>query len=533
MIDAASVRARTDDGQTVEIEWRMLRVSPGESPAMPPTGRRGWMPPVGVWSTARVGAGESEASLAPGEMAAEFAVLTLPQGTLGQGVWMEGSGIGDGASGVRLEVNWLASSVSLAERAGGTVLDPPLKAEEAASPLIRASLDDESTSPFRRWRARLARGMLMPTESAGPAREAAVDAFADPVLEEIAAQMQERWTVALLLLEQADAAMASRVRAGLVLTANVGQGVVAPAWPTDQGVLDELLAGLLAPRATRSQRLIAAENFLRTIPEAVARIADDAHALDAVTLAPVVVIAATNLTDRPLAASALWPRSLAAPDLIPIAPRGVARLVLPTDAETVASRPAWASVVVGDWRGKVPASPVATGVVPPGLFLGSMSPDLSKDEWLGWPADVSQAGVPPVAVTIIRAPSPNPRERAHSEGWVLYGESAPGVEGVVRVWLGTTTSGREPLVVVTGTPLPPGADGAASPGTKRTFSIPIPAEAVTRGTLLIGVDATVSLAGRESHWAWPRAMFPWQNAPSRAALDLSAWGGVAAPTGSR
>lgn len=590
MIDMAEVRARTDDGQPVEVRWRMLRVTPGASPAMPPTGRRGWMPPVGVWSTAPVTApGEKPELLSEGTLAAEFAVLILPQGTLGQGVWMEGSGVAGDAAGVRLEVNWLPSSVSLAERSGGWMSQAALSAEEAASPLVRTALEDETTSPFRRWRARLARGLLAPSDGAratgeaGPAgEEAGADAFADPVLEEIAAQIEERWTVALALLAEADAGWAARVRRALVLTApraesRAGSGAAAgqetlpafPVWTTDQGALEELLGGLLAPRATRSMRIAAAEAFLRPLPEAVARVADDAHALDAATLAPVVALTVTNLTERPLAASAVWPRTMTMPDLSPVAARSGATLVLPTGPDAIAARPMVASVVVGDWRGRLAASPVATGVIPPGLFLGPMVVDLSKDEWLAGvsaPAasaaplpsassseSSSSAGAfasapsrsPPVAVTILRTPSPSPRDRSDAEGWVLYGESAPGVEGIVRVWFGAAAGGRPPVLVAVGvgaaTPPPtPASSGGAgeSPGlgagiaVKRTFSIPVPPEAVTRGRLLIGIDASVSVQGRDSHWAWPRAMFPWQEFPSRAALDLTAWGGVGGGVGS-
>ncbi len=530
---ASNLIARADDGQPVTIEWRTLVVTPGRSPAMPPTQRRGWLPPVGEWSTSTNAAAPSADP--DGAVSARFAVLTLPPGTLGQGVWLTEEG--SVGAGTRLEVNWLPSSRTLADRSKAAAPDGPFSPEVAASPLVRAALDAEGTSPFRRWRSRLAQGLLRPTEGTlthpGDEPSPTSDQFTDPALEQIAAQIEERWAVALALLAEADAAMAARVRTSLLLTAQLGGGIIAPMWTTDQAVLDELLAGLLAPRIGPKQRVATAEMFLRKIPGASARITDDAHALDGKTLAPVVVITATNLSDSPLAASAIWPRSFAPADLTPVPPRSSARLVLPADAESIEAKPATASVIVGDWRGTLRASPLAAAVVPPGLFLGPFLPDLSKDEWL-LPPGSDASSSPPVAVTILRAPSPSPRDRAHSEGWVLYGESAPGATGTLKIWFGTLGAGRTPMIVELGAAIAAPSPNASAPdaptqAARRTFSIPVPPDAVTKGRLILGLDASIVVASEESHWAWPRAMFPWQTAPSRAALDLTTWGGVAEP----
>lgn len=528
-VPALLAHARTDDGQPVTIEVRNLITTPGLSPIVPPTNRRGWLPPSGEWSTAPDTSAAREAVAArPSEYAARFAILTLPLGTLGQGVW-----IGD----VRLDVNWLPSSRTIAARLPQIEWTSPLLADAAASPIVRAALDAERSSPFRRWRAKLAAGSLIPSASASEQPD--IDAFADPALEVIASQMEERWTVALARLGEADTKLLTRVRRALVLTASVASAsgsAVVPVWPTDQAVLDELLSDLLRPRATPLDRREAAERFLERVPTSVGWILDDASALDATTLAPVVVVGAANFTAEPIAASLRWPRSFSTADLVAIPPLASSRLTAPQAEFETQAAGSTLSARVGDWLASLPASPLAVPVQPPGLLLAPLWPDWNCESWIAG-APRSPAA-PTLAVSLIRTPNPNPRERAVSEGWVLYGEVAGGraVTGVIRVWLGPAATNRAAIMIdlaaqsAAAVDTPEGEPAATrDPSAPRIFSIALPSDTITHGRLLLGVDAQLSTPSGETHLAWPRPMFPWQTVPSRAAIDLTAWGGIAKP----
>lgn len=506
----------TDDGRPVHVDVRILESRGTLSPSLPPTNRRGWLPSVGAWSTIDIPVGKPLGpSSGENYAASPFAMIELPLGTLGQGVW-----IGD----TRLEVNWLQSSRTIADRLPELNWASPLASDAAASPMVRAALDAERASPFRRWRAKLGAGTLVPTGDRDDQAPSTAK-FDDPALELIAQQIEERWTVALARLGEADTSVYDKVRRALVLTSSVRTSAgltVVPVWPTDQDVLDDLLVSLLAPRATELQRKEAAARFLRACPVAVGWVADDASSLDATTLEPVVVVGAANFSDEPAAASVRWPRSPLSPDFEPVPARSSTFLTVPALEGFASPVRTPLSYRIGDWMGSPAASPSAIAVQPPGAFLGPLSLDWSLASWLAASPPTLQ---PPLALSLLRTPSPNPRARPVNEGWVLYGEIAsPTIAGTVRIWLGSAASARAPLTF----PIKVETEAAS---TVRTFSMPIPADAIGRGIMLIGVDAELSIQDAQTHWSWPRPMFPWQVAPSRAALDLTQWGGVAPPSG--
>lgn len=548
--EEARALAHTDDGQRVDVKVRRLRAEAGSAPALPPTGRRGWVESVGVWSTGEAGAGIAGGAAVTGEdgaVEASFAVITMPPGTMGQGVW-----IGEH----RLDVNWLPSSRTVMDRLSRLNWSSPLTAEAAASPVVRACLEAERASPFRRWRARMATGTLSPSEGlggglgGGPGASeagAAVDAFADPALELIAAQTEERWAVALSRLGEVDAGLFDRVRRALVRTGRIGS-VTAPTWPTDQAAMDQLLTALLTPRATPGMVREAAERLLEGLPASVAWLADDAAGVDAATLTPVVVVGAANLSEGPQAASVRWAGAASAltpPELTPLGPGATARLTAPAIPADVAGAMGPSrglerlSVRVGDWVGTLRAAPGSAAVQPPGLLMDPMAADWTLAAWANGASGAAARA--PVAVTLLRTPSPNPRERGVGEGWVIYGQAGAGVTGTLRIWLGPASRSRTAIVVdlsAAGEKV----EGAKAEGAKeepagvRTFSAAIPGDAASAASgwrLLIGLDADVAWkdaggAEHTEHMAWPRPMFPWETAPSRAALDLSAWGGVSA-----
>jgi hypothetical protein len=519
--------SRTDDGLPVQVDIRTLAVKPGQSPASPATGRRGWMPNVGEWSVAsdeeiqRASNSGPEGGVQADVMTARFAVLRLPQGTLGQGVWLGSAGADEG--GVRLDVNWLPSSLTVSDGIDAGFWNTPISLESRASGEVAAALDAERKSPFRRWRARLALGLLRPSaEEVSPADAAlAEDAFADPNLERIARQIEERWLVALGSLARADATLAARVRDSLTTTM-VLEGTVVPAWPTDQQRLDDLLTRLLAPRADARTLTLAAQDFLRAHPPAAAWIADEASAFDGRSLSPVSLVGLANLGPLPAAATLTSGNALDDPEFHPIPARSSTSLAFlaPADAGDPLRR---LTTRVGDWRATLLVPTRARRVEPPGLLIDPWRADRSLITWLGDEQTADDSYQPRIAATLIRAPAPDPKGRTPSEGWVLFVQSGPGVRGTLRIWLGPAGGGRTPITI----DLTPKNNDALNTGA--TFSAAIPSEAAAFGRLLLGLDADLSSPTNDdqpTHWAWPNAMFPWQREPGRAALDLTAWGGA-------
>jgi hypothetical protein len=454
-------------------------------------------------------------------MTARFAVLRLPQGTLGQGVWLGSAGAD--AGGVRLDVNWLPSSLTVSDGIDAGFWNTPISIESRASGDVAVALDAERKSPFRRWRARLALGLLRPSaEEINPADDTpAEDTFPDADLECIARQVEERWLVALGSLARADATLAARVRDTLTITM-VLEGTVVPAWPTDQQRLDNLLTRLLAPRADARALTLAARDFLRAHAPAAAWIADEASAFEGRSLSPVSLVGVANLGPLPAAATLTSGNALDDPEFHPVPARGSTRLAFhaPADAGDPLRRLA---ARVGDWRATLLVPTRARRVEPPGLLTDPWRADRSLITWLGDDQPADESAQPRIAATLMRAPAPDPKGRTPSEGWVLFVQTGTGVRGTLRVWLGPAGAGRAPITI----DLTPKGEETGKNGA--TFSAAIPSDAAAFGRLLLGLDADVTSPTTDdqpTHWAWPAAMFPWQREPGRAALDLTAWGGA-------
>lgn len=541
------IRALMDDGRSVPAELWWISVAP--------EGRPGWLPSPGRWS-----ATPASADVLPAGAGSWCVLLDLPSDAMGQGVWLGGR---------RVAINWLADPRLVPPGAAPSWPPEPDTARLAA---VERWLEPERTNPMRRWRVRLlTRGFAPPgareaiplpedPSAGGGPIPAEPDAFGHPTLEALAAQAEARWRAALSRLRRADADLADRVRRRLVLTVSFGGGVVAPVWPCEPEDLDSLLVDLLNPRLSDGEAAERAGTWLADQPAAAAWIIDDAGTRDGMTGRAMATAGVANLSDRRTLTWAQTDPPSGPPDLAPVGPGEVRRLMVPVPPEGAART---VRLHLGRWSGAHPVESETLPVRPPGFRAQRFHSDWRLTEWLtGDPAPLAA----PVAagniddpwgtsVLILRetdtptGPSPASADRwvAHVECRAPGGDASPSPvapDDALRVWIGPFERARHVLRVSrTGDAVDEGPPGA---GTKRT---PLPGVVVTRledrwiarvplpdgalepgGTMRIGLERT---DGRGVHSAWPRPMLPWQFEPGRIALDMSAWDGLGADRADR
>lgn len=514
-----SVRVALDDGRELACEAHQVRVNVPADPAL--AGGDPWLPAPGVWSSDGPGAATDPWLLE----------VALPPDAAGHDVVIEGD---------RIRTNWLPAPEML-PKAGAQAADPwrPSRPPKAPADLARSPrVFPESQSPITRWRWRLVADGLDP--------DASVEPFADPMIENLARQNERRWQVALSWLWAANTDVASRLRHRLAAVIDFGDGVYAPAWPTDHQRIDQLLAGLLDPRISPGRRAAIAEQWLREQPGAVAWIIDDGGTLDQQRTIVLPTLGAANLQDRAaLAWSALGTAgatSQPGPDALhPIgALSQVASLVAPATPEDIASlqRVGEVAANVGSWSARLPVNCRPQPISPPGLVVGPLLGDLTMREWLAGRVSPSRGGVATAAL-LQRSPSrlgPDGRESPQTWELVIECRVAPGAgagEGdsrdEVRVYFGAF--GQASAVVrVTSSGQAEVLRGGGSPETHWSregdtwrVRLALPAGAVEAdGLVRLGVVRTDRF-GRRS--AWPRPMLPWQNEPARAAIDTRGWRG--------
>jgi len=520
--------AALDDGRPVPISVHRIGVRV-LAPVAGEVAPDGWLPAPGVWQASPLD--PADASLRAGRGAWAY-VLDLPADGAGQGLLLDG---------VRLPVNWLPAASALVTPAAGAAEDPwaPAAGPDAGDAVLLMRAEPERASPLTRWRHRLLIDGLRPGAPFEP--------FADPVIEAIARQNEDRWRVALAWLWAADADAAIRLRKRLAGVVDFG-GVSAPAWPADHAALDRLLSELLDPALRPGERAAAADRWLAALPPAVAWVIDEGGTVDEGRDAPLIAVGLANLMDRAtLAWAAVAASPSATPDLRPLPSRSAMTvLVVPPPNATGTTT---LDLHAGRWTVSLPAATGRVAASPPGLALGPFLPDWTMPAWLRSQAEPARAEWATAALLHRPAPAPGdaptpPRSRR----WELLVECrlVPGVgsatrEGV-RVYVGPASA---PIAVVhidgAGDVVrerPPGdvvreefqRDGLA-PATERiavtrgvdrwSFRVPLPPDAVERnGLLRLGITRTDALGRRQ---AWPRPMLPWQGEPGRAAIDTDAW----------
>lgn len=533
------IPARLDDGRKLSAPLYWVSVSPDpaqSNPADPDSAGSGWLPLAGRWS-----ATPAAAATRPSAAGAWVLVIELPRDSIGQAVWIGGH---------RTILNWLPDPGHVQAAGQSVPWRAPLGDEPISMYLLRMA-EPELLSPVRRWRYRLLTAGLAPDRSESlvrprtppPPTPPAPPPYEDPVLEALARQHESRWQVALAMLWLADADLAERVKRRLVASVDFGQGVVAPAWPTEQLALDTLLTDLLNPRLSPAQRAERAAAWLDALPAAAAWVIDDAGLRDAITGRNVATCGVANLTERATLAWTTVGEHPGTPDLVPLpslAARHLVALQPPPQESTpapaaAAQRPTPVNIHAGRWTASAAVALGALPAAPPGLRIEPLLGDWTMPAWL---RGIPDPGMVPTnqwaaAGLVHRRPS----EQGGSAWWLYLECRAPDDPALrdsletLRVYMGPSGSPSAILRISSdgsaideaaqgrGGPIP-GASITRQPG-RWVAQVPIPTHAIEPdGALRLGLSR---LDSRGRRTAWPRPMLPWQAEPGRAAIDTSAW----------
>ncbi len=495
-------------------------------------------------------------------------------------------------------VSVLAPAPRLPRVASGSGLESPwspIIGPDAGGDLtLLARVRIEAQSPLTRWRYRLLVDGLDPraaastpepdeasTDRAGSADPAqgalGLARFDDPTIEALAMQNERRWRAGLARLWGVSSDLCSRVRQRLSVIADFGNGLRAPAWPTDHARMDELLESLLDERLTPTQVAGRAEAWLADLPPATAWVVDDAGvpAGDGSRSLPTVGI--VNLTDRATLAWAtvstrdadggtdMGPQT---PEPKPLPARAAVLAVVPAVPEGHGG--AGASEVVahaGEWSLALPLLPTVRAT-PPGLTMAPFAPDHTMDVWQRGETRQSRpewttaallrrqpaSSTGPARWEVLvecrrpaRASGPRTSDQpgdARERVEVWFGEPGPLARAVIvhedgRVERRPTSpllreelGSEEPPLPVARTasgwsvrvPLPaglPGTTSAAGAAGAQDTAPGTPAASARASRLLRMGIVRVDSAGRRS--AWPRPMMPWQEQPGRVLIDMAAW----------
>jgi hypothetical protein len=451
-----------------------------------------------------------------------LAIVTLPEVPEGEVL---------SVAGRSFSVNWLPPVTGLLRAAAtedhAAVEDPwaPVEPELANSAEALRLAADEARTPLGRWRYRLLVDGLNPSHAD---RTDDPLTFADPAIEVIARQNEARWRVALAWLWSVDADLTRRLKLRLAAIARFPGGTLAPAWPTDHGRLDVLLADLLDPGATPRQRAMAAEEFLEELPSAVAWVIDDGGALDTQRQTVIATVGVTNLMDR---ASLAWldlpadepgGRSPPQPEAVASHATGTLSLALRREGFSPAIR-----ANLSRWSRTLATVPVLTPATPPGLTLGPLFPEWTLETWSASAFPAPRAAWTTAAL-LTRVTDP----ATGAASWELLMECArvPGVgdETLERVSLEFGPPGARLRRDVSLSGTVTDASGAALAAvvvkveaTRWTFRVPLPSDAIERDGVLRLSLSRVDALGRRS--SWPRPSLPWQASPARASIDTAAW----------
>jgi len=516
---------RMEDGRHVEAGLYWISRSAGlagESAT--------WLAPAGLWTATAI---DQIDARPPGD---GFWVLVaqIPGDAIDQGVWINGT---------HTRLRWLPDpglllrevvELSASAELPWTV---PIDESRLASASLLQLAEPARQDPFRRWRYRLMTTGLEPdAEPYRPGLEGLIEpenSFDDPVVEALARQIEARWRVALAWLWGEDPALAERLKRRLVRTIDLGDGVVAPAWPTDELQIQRLLEDLLEPDLPGERRRARVSNFLIAQPQATAWVADDRGRIDAISGTPLSTLGAANLSEIATLCWAATDGHAQNPALTPLQPGVVEMLIVPAPPEA-RSRARSVEVHVGEWSlsALVHGSPIESG--PPGVSIGPLLHDWVVDAWTNSNERWRSRADPAWSTAAILQREPDPESPA-SERWVIVlecrrpADADVSTNGVVRIWLGPYGQSRAVLRVTSdglvgdeqsGQTLGARAQVIASED-RWVVSIPVPARAIEdNDELLIGVTR---IDGYGRRTAWPRRMFPWQTEPGRVGVDLTTW----------
>ena len=558
----SAVTLRFPDGREVEGEVAAIRLTP------PPPGPVRWLGRGPTWTvvTPRTARAETDSL-------AWFVLVDLPDGVIGQEIWLDGRPIA---------LRWLPRPELLAARFGfeddaddpnaSALTNPwasPLPESWRERPDLLAELEPAFADPTRRWRAVLATtGLHAGTdERVGPItpellRSGLVEASARvaPIerrlLDAIDETQQARWRVALARVWSADPALSMRLRHALAGAAEFragrlgGETIVAPAWAADAANAQILRDDLLDAATPAEQHRAAAESWLARQKQAAIWVLDDA-----VTPTPATIgamwLAAGDAGLFPLGHGETTGR----PDLLVTRRMSILRRA-PIDESDRAGRSAAgmnrsapaASVsfrLNGEiWRLPVLNAPAEAS--PPGVEIGPWHADRTMAAWLD--ADAKPRPVRTITGMLSRRSGAT----ADGPGWVLFfriRDTDRPDDAELRIWIGPRT---RPAAVITagvggrleiqqfepdqastnrtglGRPTLVGAEVKAGDGGGLIeLEITLPEGAIgADGVLHLGAEYENADGARV---AWPHAMMPWETEPARRAIDTTAWLGRLAP----
>lgn len=372
--------------------------------------------------------------------------------------------------------------------------------------------------PSMRWRARFALDRFG-VHNAG-------DAFPDPAVEAYAVALECRARAAIENARTVDGALADRLHDALGRTLTFPSGVIAPAWPESDAGLDDVLRILLDDSIDPRLASDRARQWLDAQPRAVAWVANDAGAFGT----RVHVAELAGVAD--LVAARVAPTESCDPaTLHPILPRSIAEFDL-----KCRERPSRRTirVQVGDWSASLDAIAAPTDVSPPGLRVGPLMLPHSMRSLLA-----SQITLPDSA----HATAALIQRKASSAEWQIYAECLspaserevdPPLPDIVRFSFGPRESPRaileirrnstSTLTTMDATGAPASLDIAATvrdePDRWIAFADVPPDAFEPDGTLLVGVER---IDARGVRSVWPRPIVPWEDSPSRVAMDPSTW----------
>lgn len=381
---------------------------------------------------------------------------------------------------------------------------PAAASDPSPLPAAFARLAPALADASMRWRARLALQRLgVDASSLGAFEDDAVEAFADA--------LERRARAAIAAIAGSDAALADRVAGALSRTVTFPDGVIAPAWADADANLDDLFSIALNPATPQASLADRARQWIDAQPRAVAWIADDAGLLGTRVLVAELAGVADLVGARVAPVASCDP-----PTLHPLLPRAVAEIELKCRA-----RPAQREIKVqiADWSRTLDALAAPAAVSPPGVRIGPLALPFSMRTFLAQQVALPDAAHAAAAL-IQRKPA--------SDDWQIYAEClAPpgeqpareGARDTLRFFFGPRAT---PRLVLEFSPdaQTPGASIRRDDDRWVLFADLPPDAFEPDGTLLVGVER-VDARGVRS--VWPRPVLPWDDAPSRVAVDPSTW----------